>query len=353
MALTLFNGSYIGKKNTGIGVFSRDLALALSPEIVLLLDPLKSGRKGSIDIPSDLSPAYGLKGHLKRLYWVQKYVPSLMHKLGADLFFSPLPEAPLFSSVRSIVLAHDLLPLRYPQPNFLFAYYLLYVTTVLHQAEMILCNSEATAREINRFLKIPASKLVTIKPGFKSQNLYPMNLSREDFFLILGRHNPHKNLARVLKAFSLLKRKNYKLMFVGPSDRRYTPRLKRIAREYQISDRCIWRDWVSDEERLLLLNKCRGLVIASLWEGFGLPALEAMACGTPVMASNRGALPEVVGATSILIDPFNYESITSGMLELSDSKTLQNISRIEGPKRALTFNWKNTAEQVERLLLDM
>ena len=90
MALTLFNGSYIGKKNTGIGVLSRDLAFALSPEFVLLLDPLQSGRKGSIAIPSDLAPAYGLKGHLKRLYWVQKYVPSLMHKLGADLFLSPL-----------------------------------------------------------------------------------------------------------------------------------------------------------------------------------------------------------------------------------------------------------------------
>ena len=133
--LALFNGSYINQKNTGIGVVSKNLISSLSPELVWLLDPLNIRSVGRIGIPSDMSPAQGIKGHLKRLYWVQKNIPILMKDSGADFLLSPLPEMPLFSSVRSIVLAHDLLPLRYPGLNSLFAYYSTYIPAVLHQAQ--------------------------------------------------------------------------------------------------------------------------------------------------------------------------------------------------------------------------
>ena len=123
MVLALFNGSYIGKRNTGIGVVAKSLVSSMSTDLVTLLDPQESGRNGSINIPADLSPENGFKGHLKRIYWVQKSIPSLMKKLGAKVLFSPLPEAPLLRDVRSIVLAHDLLPLRYPTPKAISVYY--------------------------------------------------------------------------------------------------------------------------------------------------------------------------------------------------------------------------------------
>ena len=113
--LALFNGSYLSHRPTGIGVVARDLVTALDPELVPLLDPLGSERPCSVPIPSNLSPEHGRKGHLARLLWTQNQLPGLMKASGAPLLLSPLPEAPLLQGVRSVVLAHDLLPLRYPQ----------------------------------------------------------------------------------------------------------------------------------------------------------------------------------------------------------------------------------------------
>lgn len=355
--LALFNGSYLGPKPTGIGVVARELAAVLSPTLVRpLVPPLAEGRRplpDDITIPADLSPAAGHRGHWRRLLWTQKQLPKLMHEQQASLLLSPLPEAPVLQGVRSVVLAHDLLPLRYPQATPLLAYHLAYVPMVLHQATRVLCNSEATAREVHNRLRVPLHKLVPIRLGFNPRNLYPVDMAREPFLLVLGSHFPHKNLARVLRALAVLPDRSLQLRVVGPPDHRYTPKLQRLATELGIAERCIWQRWVSDAERLNLLNRCQALVIASLWEGFGLPALEAMACGTPVIASYTGALPEVVGDVGLLVDPRNTAAISSAMLQASQDKSWIKQARSRGPLRAALFDWKRTGMQVEQLLLEL
>jgi len=350
MSLTLFNGSYLGQRPTGLGVVARDLVAALNPEQVRLLDPLGGTRPGSIPIPASMAPEHGWRGHWRRLRWLQTDLPRLMCRQGADLLLSPLPEAPLLRGVRSVVLAHDLLPLRHPQPTPLLAYHLSYVPLVLHQAERVLCNSEATAREVHQRLRVPLRKLVPIRLGFNPRDLHPMDLPREPFFLVLGRHDPHKNLARVLRALAALPDRSLQLRLVGPPDRRYTPRLQRLAAELGVSERCQWHSWVSDAERLELLNRCQALVIASLWEGFGLPALEAMACGAPVIASSSGALPEVVGNVGQLVNPCSVAAVSAAMAAIVVDGSLTVTARREGPIRAACFNWTKTAREVEQLL---
>jgi len=365
--LALFNGSYLGPKPTGIGVVARDLVNALDPDLVPLLAPWQpaetaaaeadSGtlglRRNTLPIPAGLSPAAGSRGHLRRLLWTQNQLPGILRERGQPLLLSPLPEAPLLRGVRSVVLAHDLLPLRFPQPTPLLAYHLAYVPLVLHTAERVLCNSEATAREVHGRLRVPVRRLVPIRLGFDPGNLRPLHLEREAFFLVLGRHDPHKNLARVLRAFALLRSADAELLLVGPHDRRYTPRLQALAVELGISHRCRWLPWVRDGERLQLLNRCRALVIASLWEGFGLPALEAMACGTPVIAARAGALPEVVGAVAELVDPQRPEAIAAAMrTALLDGAVLARAER-EGPLRASGFDWRATGRTVTSLLEEL
>lgn len=366
--LALFNGSYLGPKPTGIGVVARDLVTALDPELVPLLAPepdpraKESGtdqmsplasRPHNISIPADLSPAHGSKGHLRRLLWTQNQLPKILRQHGNPLLLSPLPEAPLGRGVRSVVLAHDLLPLRFPQPTPLLAYHLGYVPLVLHRAVRVLCNSEATAREVHGRLRVPIRRLVPIRLGFDPGGLRPLNLEREPFFLVLGRHDPHKNLAQVLRAFSQLREPEARLHLVGPHDRRYTPQLQALASELGIAHRCQWTPWASDAERLQLLNRCRALVIASLWEGFGLPALEAMACGAPVIAAQTGALPEVVGDAGQLVDPTRPEAIAAAMATcLQDNQVLAEAAR-EGPQRAAGFNWQHTAADITTLLKEL
>ncbi|MEB3194864.1 MAG: glycosyltransferase family 1 protein [Cyanobacteriota bacterium] len=353
--LALFNGSYLSHRPTGIGVVARDLITALDPELVPLLDPLGGERPFSVSIPSTLSPEHGRKGHLARLLWTQNQLPGLMKASGASVLLSPLPEAPLGRGVRSVVLAHDLLPLRYPQLSPLLAYHLAYVPLVLHRAVRVLCNSEATAREVHGRLGVPLRRLVPLRLGFDPGRLRPLHLEREPFFLVLGRHDPHKNLMGVLRAFAAVPDPNgeLRLKLVGPHDGRYTPRLQRLAQELGIDARCDWLPWVSDGERLSLLNRCRALVMVSFWEGFGLPALEAMACETPVIAARAGALPEVVGDTALLVNPSSPPEIAAAMAQLARHTGLARALGTAGAERARRFRWDQTAADVLTVLRDV
>jgi glycosyltransferase involved in cell wall biosynthesis len=353
--LALFNGSYLSHRPTGIGVVARDLMTALDPELVPLLDPLGGERPCSVPIRSTLSPEHGRKGHLARLLWTQNQLPGLMQASGAPLLLSPLPEAPLGRGVRSVVLAHDLLPLRYPQLSPLLAYHLAYVPLVLHRAVRVLCNSEATAREVHGRLGIPLRRLVPLRLGFDPGRLRPLHLEREPFFLVLGRHDPHKNLIGVLRAFAAVpdSTRALRLKLVGPHDGRYTPRLQRLAQELGIGTRCDWLPWVSDGERLTLLNRCRALVMGSFWEGFGLPALEAMACETPVIAARAGALPEVVGDTALLVNPSSPPEIAAAMDQLARDTGLARALGTAGAERASRFRWDQTAADVLSVLREV
>ena len=146
---------------------------------------------------------------------------------------------------------------------------------------------------------------------------------------------------------------NLRLKIVGQYDKRYTPSYKKLCSNFGIDNCCDWIYWVSENEKLELLNSCQALIIASLWEGFGLPALEAMACGTLVIASNRGALPEELDCNGILIDPDNISSIESGMKRALGNELLSEKLRKTGPSIAKKFCWNNTAKQIEEIISEI
>ena len=168
--------------------------------------------------------------------------------------------------------------------------------------------------------------------------------------MVIGRHNPYKNLTRLLKAFKLFNNKNYKIIFIGPCDKRFTPKLKKLANKLCIDGQCEWRDWVSSEEKLNLLNTCKALYIISLWEGFGLPALEALACGTKVVSSNRGGLPEIVSGVGTMVDPKDINQISYSMKEIFwKINQLINYKK-KSILRSKEFSWELAAEEICNLI---
>ncbi len=307
-------------------------------------------------ISAKLSPDYGSKGHFLRLAWTQFKLPNIYRQLSGNLLFSPVPEAPLYSKCCSVVMVHDLIPIRFPKKKSpLTPYFRYYIPQVCQQAKHIICNSQATADDLINYWQIPASKITPILLGydhhkFKVINDYENN-KITPYFLYLGRHDPHKNVPKIVKAFAQFKyNQDYQLWLAGPSDSRYTPQIKQQAEELGVSQQVKFLDYVSAKKLPLIINQAIALVFPTLWEGFGFPVLEAMACGTPVITSNVSSLPEVVGDASLLVNPHQEREISEAMLQIAENSELRSHLRELGLKRASQFSWEKTGKQTVEIL---
>jgi len=352
----IVNLSVIFSQPTGISSYVKNLFPYLKPLTPTLLSSEKYPDFKCHVIPSNLTPADGTKGHLFRLLWTQFQLPRIYKNLQSQLLFSPVPEAPLWSRCHSVVMVHDFIPLRFPKRlSPLYPYHRYYVPQVLKQAQHIICNSQSTADDIIRFCQIPASKISPILLGFDSQHfqfvLDPHERSPSyPYFLYIGRHDPYKNINRLISAFANLTSSEYQLWLSGPSDKRYTPALKKQAQELEVADRIKFLDYVPYEDLPRIIGEAIALVFPSLWEGFGLPVLEAMACGTPVITSNLSSLPEVAGDAAILIDPYRVEEITDAMQGVANDVGLRSHLSQLGLQRATQFSWEKTGQATVEVL---
>ncbi len=250
------------------------------------------------------------------------------------------------SSCRWIITVHDLIPLHFPKrfsPANLYNRY--YIPQVLNQAIHILCNSVATANDIVRFCRISANQITPIPLAYDAENFRFLNLPTQNYFLYLGRINPYKNVERLLTAFAALpNRSSYELWFAGPPDRRYQPALEAQINDMDLVGQVKFLNYVSYSELPVVINQAIALVFPSLWEGFGLPVLEAMACGTPVITSNLASLPEVAGEAAVLVDPHDVNAIVRAMTDLVTDASLHAQLRRAGLARAAQFSWAKTGQ---------
>jgi glycosyltransferase involved in cell wall biosynthesis len=297
-----------------------------------------------------LSPDYGSKGHFLRLMWTQFKLPDIYKKLKANLLFSPVPEAPLYSKCRSIIMVHDLIPLRFPKRQSpLTPYFRYYIPQVCRQAEHIICNSHATANDLVNYFGISAEKITPIHLAYDREKFKPLNSLKNNhqipYFLYLGRHDPYKNVPRIIEAFAKIPHcQNYQLWLAGPPDLRYTPHLKQQAIELGIKEQVKFLDYVSPEELPLIMAEAIALVFPTLWEGFGFPVLEAMACGTPVITSRLSSLPEVSGDAAILVNPHQTEEIREGMVQIITDEKMRLKLRNLGLEKVKQFSWEKTGK---------
>ncbi|MBW4475866.1 MAG: glycosyltransferase family 4 protein [Tolypothrix brevis GSE-NOS-MK-07-07A] len=346
MSNILVNLSIVFSKPTGISNYATNLFPYLKALNPTLLTAQNYPEFNCYPVPDNLTPSQGTKGHLNRLIWTQFELPQIYKKLKSQLLFSPLPEAPLFSNSRFVVMVHDFIPLRFPKRfSPLLPYHRYYIPQVVAQAQHVICNSDATANDIIKFCQIPASKITPIPLAHNGNHFRPLFGGWGDnrYYLYIGRHDPYKNLHRLIAAFAAIPNcKDYELWLAGSTDARYTPALRSQAEELNISDRIKFLDYVSYSELPKIINNAIALVFPSLWEGFGFPVLEAMACGTPVITSNLSSLPEVAGDAAILINPYNTREITEGMHIIATDKELSEQLSAQSITRANQFSWEKT-----------
>jgi len=314
-----------------------------------------------ISVPSHLTQ--GTKGHIRRLWWTQFQLAQLYQQQQARLLFSPIPEAPLSvgrDRCRTVVTCHDLIPLRFPKMfGAIKYYYRYYVRQVLTQAEQVICNSEATARDIVQFYGISAKKLAPIPLAHDANHFQPTtdtpqlpdhpNLIQRPYFVMLGRPVPYKNMRPAIAAMAQIP--DCSLVIAGPSDPRYTPELKAFATERGVRSRVHFLSYVPYAQLPALLSHALALVFPSRWEGFGLPVLEAMACGTPVITANIASLPEVAGDAAYFIDdPLNADALGRAMYAIATDSQMRSQLRSAGLKRAKLFSWDKTGKATVAVL---
>lgn len=379
----IINLSILLSQPTGISNYTQNLVPYLKPLNPTLLTAQNKPDFNCHQIPDNLTPAHGTKGHLRRLAWTQFQLSQIYQNLKSTLLFSPIPEAPLLTNTRYIVTVHDVIPLRFPKPTSpLFPYHRYYIPQVLANAEHIICNSQATAKDITDFLKIPAKKITPIPLAYDANHFcevvaengedkrhkgdhreskipnsqFPIQnlkskISNRPYFLYLGRPDPHKNLHRLIAAFAqLLNHQDYELWLAGPTDKRYTPSLQKQIAELGITQQVQFLDYVPYGELPKIIHNAIALVFPSLWEGFGIPVLEAMACGTPVITSNISSLPEVTGDAAILINPYNTNEISDAMQQIATNQQLHSHLSSLGLKRAKEFSWEKTGKATVEVL---
>lgn len=352
----LVNLAVLSPQPTGISVYARQVTphlrslqpLLLSAQPLAAVPPLAHR-----PISAHLTPAQGSSGHLRRLLWTQFHLPLLYRQYRSHLIFSPLPEIPLGMGCRSVAMIHDLIPLRFPNPKSALTLYFRHILPwVLRQSVHLICNSQATAQEVITRFQIPETKITAIPLAYDAEHFRPLHLPRQNYCLYLGRPDPHKNLTRVIQAIAQVP-EDVELWIVGSHDPRYTPQLQALGESLGLTQRLRFLDYVPYTDLPRLYSQALALVFPSLWEGFGLPVLEAMACGTPVITSNCSALPEVAGNAAILVDPYNVGAIAGAIKAICQESGLSQQLTQAGLQRAKQFSWTQTGQATHQVLAQM
>lgn len=292
----------------------------------------------------------------------QLSVPFHLMRAGVDVFHAPHYVLPALTPCRAIVTIHDCIHLMFPEylPGrlaHLYARTAYWVAT--NRAARVLTVSESSKRDIlkycpmspdrvdviynaidNRFNETPApEQLTSVRERYQLHHR---------FLLYSGNVKPHKNLERLIDAFARLRQQgsdDVKLLISGSEISRYAT-LRRAVHRYNLHKHVRFLGFLSTDTLAALYHLADAFVFPSLYEGFGLPPLEAMASGTPVLTSNVSSLPEVVGDAALLIDPHDPESIADGMQQiLSDTALRERLIGL-GRIRASRFSWESSVRRV-------
>ena len=293
-------------------------------------------------------------------------MPYAIKKEGIDILHVPMHWPTQILSfffnynVKKILTIHDITPLLIPETHTAETkrWWLSSLNLIKNRADIIITDSSNTKKDCVKYLDIPKDRIRVIhlaadpmyKP-FKNKetaikdlnNNYNLNLP---FILAVGTLEKRKNIPTLIRAFNQLKKKGikHKLVLIGGKGWKYNEIFHTIDK-LNLKEEVLFMGYVPDEDLVKFYNTADLFVYPSIYEGFGLPPLEAMACGCPVVTSNSSSLPEVVGDAGIMVDPYNSDDLADKIYEILNNRNLRAKLCNKSLKRAKMFNWEKTARE--------
>lgn len=347
----------------GIGTYVRHLVEQLAQldhetEYVLLC------KRDDLELPERLGPNFRAVADASGQYSVREQlsIPANLLRTSPQLFHSPHYVLPALTPCPSIVTIHDCIHLVFPQylqGRIARMYARAAFWNAVHRASRILTVSETSKNDILRFFPIPPEKVTVIYNAIADRFYHEPPVEEvaqvreryqldDRFVMYAGNVKPHKNLERLIDAFVLLHNTagydDLKLLITGSEISKYAT-LRRAVHRYNLHKHVRFLGYQSEQTLAVLYRLADVFVFPSLYEGFGLPPLEAMASGTPVVVSNASSLPEVVGDAGVLVNPYDVTSIADGIRRVLDDSALRQELGTRGLARARSFSWKESVKR--------
>jgi len=358
------DGIPLSKVKTGVGHYTFELARALAFEspsdCFQLVSPLAYQPAirdlHELEPPPNLEVVYAEASGLNRHWWTVG-LPAYMRQHPLALFHGTNYDIPLFGGCRTVLTIHDLAFYLYPETlqtrSVRRARYRLPI--MARRATMIITPTQAVGLEVCQRLHISAQKVVAVhhaaRPCFRPVPLNETIETRnrlgidDDFLLFVGTIEPRKNLLTLIRAFEevLTKTSLRPQLVIAGQEGWLTDELFEHVRTRDFGDRLRWTGYVSDDDLCSLYSSCRAFIYPSIYEGFGFPPLEAMACGAPVISSRIPSIMEVVGAAAHLVSPTNCDDLTQSIIQLWENSNERRRLSEAGKVRAAQFSWERTA----------
>ncbi|MHB8644210.1 MAG: glycosyltransferase family 4 protein [Thermomicrobiales bacterium] len=358
-----FDGAMLRAPHTGSGQYSAALVAALRdlPEIEIVLlspEPLPIEPDAIIAQP----PRFLTRERARKVWWEQIGIGHAARQADVQVVHIPYFAAPLLQTIPHVVTVHDVIPLLMPEyaGGRAMRAYLRLVSAGTRRAAQIIADSDCSRRDAIRVLNLPGERVTAIplavRPGFGATRDEALITRLRDQYQLHGTRvvfnvaglDVRKNVVTLLRAFAAVTaelRGDVRLVVGGKAhgNAALYPDLVPLARALGIAERVIFTGATSDEEKVALYQLADCYVAPSLYEGFGLTPLEAMACGTPVIAADASCTPEVVGDAALLVAPQNVAGFADAIVRVLTDDALARRTRQQGRDRARQFSWEQTA----------